>query len=171
MGSGETFCTYLHYTIFSYFPLIFYSYSETALLQLEVPQFILTAITPEILSADDDMTTATDLVFSIPSDFASAGELRLISARKNSRLQRRVVCSCLHYYTGCCLMLIYLSLCFAPAMLTFQSLHWLMGYDVRIHNIVLLLLMQAVYLAFSFKGKCTIQPCMEADIQVIVFKF
>ena len=45
------------------------------MLQLEVHQFITTALTPTILSAQDDFTDPKNLIFSIKSDRLSGKEL------------------------------------------------------------------------------------------------
>ena len=55
---------------------MFDCFSETSLLQLEVPQFITTAITTAILSAQDDFTEENYLVFVIDKDKLPSGMKR-----------------------------------------------------------------------------------------------
>lgn len=46
-------------------------FSPSSLLQLEVNQFVTTAITPSILSASDDLTLSDQLLFTIDGDETS----------------------------------------------------------------------------------------------------
>ena len=67
---------YCWFCLIKPYEILFDCFSETSLLQLEVPQFITTAITTSILSAQDDFTEENHLVFVIDKDKLPSGMKR-----------------------------------------------------------------------------------------------